>query len=231
MKVKLAEALPLSPVEREQSLAASREVAERSHYGMQHLPHRRMSDALWSRFILAVRETGNLKFAAARADHDRGWATVAVYQRAMRDDVLRAREFQGAVDFWHAKIAREIFRRSIEGVDVPKFHDGQIVAYVKEFDSQLTRLMAAEHLKWIEKRTDNAHHIDAAPADDSIFSLSAESLLRMDSDTREAVRKVLIWSRADQAKVTGAAVEGEDSGGLIEHENLFDLDELAEVNQ
>jgi hypothetical protein len=240
----LAEPLPLSATEREQSLAASRAVAvlrSRRDAGAAGRAYHRVTEPAWAKWIAKVREVGNAKHAAALAFGENAWRSADAFLDLCRRDPLRQREYDGAIAHFEARISRELIRRGIEGMDVARWHDGEVVGYTKEYDGKIALALASHHLRLIEKRQDSTvtvHH-GADAADDVLFSLTWESVQRMPADIRKRLLAPLLeWVKADRAKLAGeASTIAEPEAPMIEdhstdgasNPDAFNLDELAEI--
>lgn len=88
------------------------------------------------------RQLGNV--AALRQVGLRG--TRGELRKLLDGDVDLAEELREARGYGNTQIRNELFRRAIEGVDEPVFHQGEIVGHVRRYSDRLLAKMADAYL-------------------------------------------------------------------------------------
>lgn len=104
------------------------------------MPAQKWTSARRAAFLAALAETGNVSQAARAAKASRSRA----YQLKAEDPGF-AEEWADALDVATDALDAEARRRAIDGIETPRFHQGQIAGTVRKYSDTLLMFLLRAH--------------------------------------------------------------------------------------
>ena len=146
------------------------------------MPAQKWTSARRAAFLAALAETGNVSRAARAAKASRSRA----YQ-LKADDPQFAEEWAGALEIATDALDAEARRRAMDGVETPRFHQGQIAGTVKKYSDSLLMFLLRAHRPdlYRERAGLTSNRQDAHDSDEDYAGARdalADRLARLDPD-------------------------------------------------